>query len=104
MEALLECTKRLDKEVDEIMPLLISDQWTQANEKVSEMIPVFNEFIQLLVPNLDKVQSIDMEILSEILQKVNYVMQIGDSVQFADVLAYELGNVLQSVYECFEQE
>lgn len=99
MDKLLGCTKRLDSVVDEIVPLLITDQWGKANEKVSEMIPVFNEFIQSLVPVLEHFPQMDVNQIQDILQKINYVMQTGDSIQFADVLVYELGNVLQMVYD-----
>lgn len=80
--------------IQEVLPLLVTDRWQEANEK----LPVVFEELQELVKNAasDERMAEELPELLRCLRCALWCMQVQDSIQLADVFAYELGQVLQN--------
>lgn len=104
-ELLLE-TKKLDAQIDEVLPLLITDQWKKANEKLPEVFAAIQQYFNTLVASSEELAGrniqMDFDAFVDILKRLLWCMQAGDSIQMADILAYEMGQILQSMYTGLE--
>lgn len=99
MEKLLVQAEELDSAIDEVLPLLITDDWPQAAEKFPQMIELLNPFLQEIMQRWPR--EAPPELVKSLLTRFLYAMREGDSIQLADILAYEAGRLLQLVYrEC----
>ncbi len=97
MEQLLLQTEELDKTIDGILPLLITDQWKESLEKILEMIPMLSDFLEMIV-NQEALE-VSLEVQKSILTRLIHAIKIEDSIQLADILAYEIGGLIQAVYQ-----
>ena len=97
MDKLLVHTKQLDGMIDEVLPMLIADDWQQAAEKMPQVIEMLDIFLQFILEG-DPDEEL-LETTRFLLKRLLFSVQISDSIQLADILAYEVGNMMQIVYE-----
>jgi len=97
MDALLKKTEELDKMIDDVLPMLIADQWDLCSEKLLGIIPVLNEFLSVAVDS-DEIE-LSLDYVKDILESLLYSIKIKDTIQIADVLAYKVGSIIGTVYQ-----
>ena len=101
MEGLLLQTKQLDKLIDEVLPLLIEDEWQMASEKLPQVIEALNDMLPLVLQA--NMEEVSLELVKSVLTRLIFAMKVEDSIQLADILAYEVGGIMQSVYAKCEE-
>lgn len=84
----------LRKKIQAVLPLLIMDQWQEANEQLPA---VFDEMRQLIrdVTADERLMGYLGEVV-DCLRNALWCMQVADSIQLADVLAYDMGLILDN--------
>lgn len=102
MNEILGQVKRLEGMIGQVVPLLVIDEWKEANERLPQVFSELARFLQMVIANQDELANVELTVIQSILERLIYAMNVSDSVQIADLLLYELRGVFQNIYVQYE--
>lgn len=104
MEQLVSQMKDLDKRIDELVPVLVADEWQNVGERLGELSQDLTSFFQQLLNNSQIVQKIDIKVFIKSLDNFVFAVNIADTIQIADILLYEIRGMFRDIYRICKGE
>lgn len=102
MNEILGQVKRLEGMIGQVVPVLVIDEWKEANEQLPQVFSELAKFLQLLIAHQSEFANVELTVIQSILERLIYAMNVSDSIQIADLLLYELRGVFQNIYVQYE--
>lgn len=102
MEELKNKINQLENQFGEVIPLLVTDEWEVASQKMGTVLEDLIGMLSMLINNQVHLKSINFEEVKTLVEELIYAMNISDTIQMADILLYDIRGVFQDISEQIE--
>lgn len=102
MKELVEQIREIDREIDQVVPLLVADDGTGLEQMLQQLFQKLTAVFQRVVGMPELVAQLDVSAYMKSLECFVYAAQVWDTIQLADVLLYELRGMFHNIYELYE--
>jgi len=102
MNDLMMQIRQMDNRIDDVVPLLVADDYQGAGQYISDMFGQLANIFQNIIQIPEITGKIDIPSYMKSLECFVYAAHVMDTVQMADILLYEVRGMFHGIYEMCE--